>query len=754
MLIALAGCASVAERENLVYSANYAQVQKLVEAEIQQTGVANSAKLRPLCDAYAALKRYDRLFACCDRLEVNIQSGDRYGIDLEKTIADDPIFGSAPREMYARGALVPWNISTWPFLLRSQAYLELGQYTKAIEEAKKAYIMVPVTNMEKTTQMRVFNVMGLAYALSGDRKKAFEIATRLDKIELPNPYLKIDKNVALARIYLGLHDFPRALQAVQREGKAAFTFQELPKLFMLNKCLFETGKVEEAKRGYDDLLEFPQTQDNGEIHWMVLFDRGRIAEQEDNVKSADMFYRQAVDIIEQERASINTEANKIGFVGDKQNVYFRLINCLFTRGLYDLAFEYVERAKARALVDMLAAKKDFAIKGGNKPAVKELLANSGKMEAELRVQDESIDKANLRSIEIKNKGQLMEQSPELASLVSVHSFPVSTISAAIPGGETLIEYYYEGNKMFIFVLSHRGLKVVSANSEHLEDEIRELRKLLQDPGSKGYLDLSRRLYARLIKPIEGSLADRNLIIVPHGALHYIPFHVLGNEKGYLIEQYSIRVLPSGSVIKFLRPSKPAKQSGILVFGNPDLGDPRYDLKFAQNEAIAVANTAVNSKIFLRKQATETAFRTYSQSFNYIHFATHGSFDPNNPLNSAILLSKDAQNNGILTTDKLYSMNIDADLVTLSACETGLGKISNGDDVVGLTRGFLYAGSTAVVATLWKVDDQATSDLMSCFYANLKKLGKREALIQAQFQIKGKYPHPFYWAAFQIIGNDQ
>jgi CHAT domain-containing protein len=308
--------------------------------------------------------------------------------------------------------------------------------------------------------------------------------------------------------------------------------------------------------------------------------------------------------------------------------------------------------------------------------------------------------------------------------------------------------------MFIFVLSRRGLKAISASSEHLEGEIKELRKLLQEPGSEDYLELCRRLYTRLIKPIEGTLKDRNLIIVPHGALHYLPFNVLCNEKGYLIEHYSIRILPSASVIKFLRPSKPAKQAGILVFGNPDLGDPRYDLKFAQNEAIAVANTAVNSRIFLRKQATETAFRTYGQSFNYIHFATHGIFDHNDPLKSAILLSKDGENDGILTTDKLYSMSIDADLVTLSACETGLGKISNGDDVVGLIRGFLYAGSTAVVATLWKVDDQATSDLMSRLYANLNRLGKREALLQAQLQVKGKFPHPFYWAAFQIIGNDK
>jgi CHAT domain-containing protein len=98
------------------------------------------------------------------------------------------------------------------------------------------------------------------------------------------------------------------------------------------------------------------------------------------------------------------------------------------------------------------------------------------------------------------------------------------------------------------------------------------------------------------------------------------------------------------------------------------------------------------------------------------------------------------------------MNIDADLVTLSACETGLGKVANGDDVVGLTRGFLYAGSSSIVSSLWKVDDQATGVLMTGFYNALKNTGKREALRQAQLSARKTYPHPYYWASFQLTGS--
>jgi len=107
---------------------------------------------------------------------------------------------------------------------------------------------------------------------------------------------------------------------------------------------------------------------------------------------------------------------------------------------------------------------------------------------------------------------------------------------------------------------------------------------------------------------------------------------------------------------------------------------------------------------------------------------------------------------MLTVDKLYSTKLDADLVTLSACETGLGKIANGDDIVGLSRGFLYAGSSSIVASLWKVDDLATSDLMTRFYSTMKTKDKREALRSAQLDTMSKYPHPFYWASFQLTGN--
>jgi len=401
---------------------------------------------------------------------------------------------------------------------------------------------------------------------------------------------------------------------------------------------------------------------------------------------------------------------------------------------------------------MLAAKKDFAVRSSDELAIRDLLAENTANEAELSVQDLSLNKSELRSIVIKNRGKLREQSPELASLVSVTSLATAEIQSNIPGDEVLVEYYYAEKDMIAFILSAQGLKAIKLNSDNLADDIQQFRKLLDNPASSGYMESSHRLYARLIQPIESSLGHRNLIIVPHGSLHYLPFNVLHNGKGYLIDHYSIRVLPSASVIKYLTAKKSSQPANILVFGNPDLGDPRYDLVYAQNEAIAVAKTQPLSKVLLRKEATETAFKKYGGGFNYIHFATHGQFNADAPLSSALWLARDAESDGMLTVDKLYSTKLDADLVTLSACETGLGKIANGDDIVGLSRGFLYAGSSSIVASLWKVDDLATSDLMTRFYSTMKTKDKREALRSAQLDTMSKYPHPFYWASFQLTGN--
>ena len=716
MFLLFSGCAAMTPDQTRLH----------LEAEIGRSGDATEHQLSQLCEAYLHLRRYDRLFECCERLENNLRKEYR-GIGYSASV---------------------------PYVLRAQAYIDLGQFEKAIGEAKKGFDIASGEKNQIHIKIAALGLLGSAYALHEDRENAIKVINQLKSPQASTGFI-VQKviNIHLTNIYVALKEYQKAIDVIQQDS--GIIIPEIDKIyrsFQLNKCFLETGQTNKAKSGYDELLKIPQISDIGGIYWLILFDRGRIAEQEGNLREAVGFYRQAVDVIEQQRSTINTEADKIGFVGDKQSAYHRLISVLYRDGQYATAFEYVERSKSRALVDMLAAKKDFAVRSSDELAIRDLLAENTANEAELSVQDLSLNKSELRSIVIKNRGKLREQSPELASLVCVTSLATAEIQSNIPGDEVLVEYYYAEKDMIAFILSAQGLKAIKLNSDNLADDIQQFRKLLDNPASSGYMESSHRLYARLIQPIESSLGHRNLIIVPHGSLHYLPFNVLHNGKGYLIDHYSIRVLPSASVIKYLTAKKSSQPANILVFGNPDLGDPRYDLVYAQNEAIAVAKTQPLSKVLLRKKATETAFKKYGGGFNYIHFATHGQFNADAPLSSALWLARDTESDGMLTVDKLYSTKLDADLVTLSACETGLGKIANGDDIVGLSRGFLYAGSSSIVASLWKVDDLATSDLMTRFYSTMKTKDKREALRSAQLDTMSKYPHPFYWASFQLTGN--
>jgi CHAT domain-containing protein len=206
------------------------------------------------------------------------------------------------------------------------------------------------------------------------------------------------------------------------------------------------------------------------------------------------------------------------------------------------------------------------------------------------------------------------------------------------------------------------------------------------------------------------------------------------------------------VLKLLRPAQVTAGVQLLALGNPDLGDSKLDLQFAEGEARTVASLFPDSRLLVRKDASETNFRKAGSAFRRIHFATHGMFRADAPLSSGLFLAKDTDNDGVLTVGELYSTHLNADLVTLSACETGLGKIANGDDIVGLTRGFLYAGARSIVASLWSVDDRATAQLMESFYRNLAHMSKLEALRQAQINTRRAFPHPFFWAAFQLTGR--
>lgn len=774
-----AQAALIPERQKLFAAGRFAELEVLMEKEIGADPAPLSAKLLFQCGAYSKLKRYNKLFPCLEKLQANVRRGDTAMNDIAEMERDSPFLAGLARMGAAAaggkdgasqlaGTVVPFL-----HILYAEAWNEFRDYPRAAAAAREAMATVPRGwSIERGVHIMALTAQGLAEGFGGRREEAMKIAAELAAIDTSYPHtlLAADKMLGLARIYVSIGDFRRANAALKVDtgslfgslaigmadsiagmdaGESMFSYVEMPKEYLLYKTQFEIGEIPAAKAGFDKLLKDRRTRSNGEIYWLLLFDRGRIAAGEGDMATAVKLWREAVEIIEQQRSTINTEANKIGFAGDKQAVYGQLIGGLHATGQFAEAFEYLERSKSRALVDMLASKKDFAVATGDAEKIRELLAQAEKAEIASLAQ----------GAETRSRGQgggiapaLSAQAPELATLVTVGATPLAEIQAGLRPDETLVEYYYTADWLYAFVLDRDRLSVTRSEAGALEAEVRAWRSVLEDPAGTAHLPQAQALYRKLVTPILARLDRPRITFVAHGVLHYVPLAALHSGDDYLVDRFTIRLLPSASVMKYLRSGAANYPAGALILGNPDLDDKSLDLAFAQEEAVAIARMVPQSRAFLRKEASEETLRKYGQGFRYLHFATHGEFIADNPLSSALLLAKGEQGDGLLTVGKLYSMRFDTDLVTLSACETGLGKIANGDDVVGLTRGFLYAGAATIVASLWKVDDQATSDLMRAFYANLSRSGKLDALRQAQLELKARRPQPFFWAPFQLLGS--
>ena len=728
------------ELSSLAQQGKHHELIEALEPSIRGGEDVSSFQLMMLGGAYYEVGKYRQALATVERLEKRLQAGD------------SSAFGA--------------DLSVYPAIIRAAVALDQGLLEEAIRQANiAAGNLKPNQPFYRSQLIMTGGTLGVAQALAGADSEARQQLERIRAVNLDTSNLGPEKYTAMARIQIALKDFPSALASISDPGAAlsptltAFydpTFQNLPRFFMRCKSLLETGRGSEAKLGYDELLKHPQINQYGTLYWVVLYDRARIAITENDLPAAIDLLQRAIEVIEQRRSSISTEAGRIGFVGDKQAVYGQLVSLLLRQGLDRQAFDVAERAKSRALVDLLASKSEFAIRDTDPGQVRRVLSEIDALDqATQQKQANPVgpDTPEIRSLAVARQ-QLAATWPRLASLVSVGITPIGQVATMLSAEESLVEYYYSGTDLHAFVLKNGKLLAVTLDKGRIETEIQALRNAIGLADSDKWQSHAERLYQHLWQPIDKILSGTSrIIIVPHGALHYLPFSVLRGADGkMLVERYGLSVLPSASVLQFLSPMPTDSTTSMLVLGNPDLGNPALDLKFAGEEATVVSHFYPDSRLLLRRDASETNLRKDGRRFRRLHIASHGSFQAEAPLDSGLHLAKDGENDGVLTVGELYGMDLDAELVTLSACETGLGKIASGDDVVGLGRGFLYAGARAIVSSLWSVDDKATGELMRAFYRNLVQHDKVEALRQAQLSTRAQFPHPFFWAAFQLTGR--
>ncbi|HYU08640.1 MAG TPA: CHAT domain-containing protein, partial [Gemmatimonadales bacterium] len=271
----------------------------------------------------------------------------------------------------------------------------------------------------------------------------------------------------------------------------------------------------------------------------------------------------------------------------------------------------------------------------------------------------------------------------------------------------------------------------------------------------------RRLHAALIAPVEetGLLAGKTrLILVPHAELQYLPFAALMDTAGrFLVQRYELAMTPSASVWIALgdRPAGPPG-AGVLAFAPRPATLPGSSQEVATIRRLA----GTDAQVLTGSAATESAFRRLASTHRVLHLATYGVLNKQNPLFSFVQLARDGAEDGRLEVHEVFGLNLAAELVVLSACQTGLGSgaladVPAGDDWVGLTRAFLHAGARRVMATLWPVDDWATAALMERFYgAGDVAADPGRALAEAQRALIAApaTANPFYWAGFVTVGG--
>ncbi|BDI21046.1 hypothetical protein ANSO36C_68480 (plasmid) [Nostoc cf. commune SO-36] len=485
------------------------------------------------------------------------------------------------------------------------------------------------------------------------------------------------------------------------------------------------------------------------------------------------YLKQCIDLVESVQADIQVEQLKAGFSSNQQDNYVSLIHLLWNTENPEIlkeAFSYVERARARAFLDQLANGK-LNLKGVSSS----LLQQEQQLKIEMRGQRNQLTKLQQQVAENFNQSKVNEVKvkllelekkytdiltqikldPKAASLVSVKIPALPEIQKLLDKDTTLVEYFITRGRTFVFIITSDSFQAIPINKtyDELYSAVSGFRKFSNIDSSEPPETL-KKLYEWLIIPVQPYLKTKKLIIVPHNTLHYLPFAALSDGNHYLGENYIISTLPTSSALAYLPKKHHSQLNTLLALGNPSISESLSPLDKAEEEVESIGNIYNSTSVFILNDATETRLRVESSTANIIHIAAHGEYNSANPLFSTIYLASDDQNDGLLQVQEIYDLDLTAtNLVVLSACNTSVGRLSKGDEVVGLTRAFLYAGAPSVISTLWSVDDTVTGEFMQRFYTHLHLgIEKAEALQKAQNDIRKDYPNPYFWAAFVLTGD--
>jgi CHAT domain-containing protein len=488
---------------------------------------------------------------------------------------------------------------------------------------------------------------------------------------------------------------------------------------------------------------------------------GRVYRGMGKLPEAEEALRKAVAGIEDLRSLLGSEELRETFFEDKAETYEYLVLTLLERGKVTEAFDVSERARARAFLDFLGNRVTLS-RGRSESLIAEERALRERISA-LKAQPAD-SPASRRELELAREAyqaflqRVRQTDREQASLMTVEPLTLSQVQALLPEGSLLLEYFVTAQGgTILWTVDRESASAVTLRMgrQVIAQRVQAFRELIATRDRVADTQrMAQALFDQFARPGLRGRTPKELLLVPHDALHYLPFQALmPTPDRYLIQEAPLYYYSSASLMQFTRAKAQGGSPTPFALGNPDLQNPTLNLRYAEREVRGVADLFPGTVLLTRDEATKAKSRDHSPRHRLLHFATHAELDEADPLGSALLFAPDGKDDGRLEVQEIFGLNLQASLVVLSACETALGKLTRGDELTGLTRAFIYAGTPSIITTLWKVNDRSSYELMREFYLNLKAgRDKAEALRQAQLATLQKYPHPYYWAAYQLTGE--
>jgi CHAT domain-containing protein len=615
--------------------------------------------------------------------------------------------------------------------------------------------------------------------------------------------------IALVRFSSAVSYFSKVMPSGLEEARARFGIGQ--SRFALGEFAFAKKELGRARKTYFE--KAPDSLDNAE----VLHALAKTEDQLGETNAARDDYCHASEILDRASTRVGGHIAKSQFREQYSEVFQDCMKARLQEGDVIGAFNALERSRAYALRTALEQRQLNFEGRAPKSILDALHTNSLNYEeafqqlSQANAAGSAVPEAALSDIRKTRAGlesDLMRVAPAVAGLL----FPVvpggDSLIAAMPAGTTALTFAVGDKETILFVATDQGIRVVRlrVTRDQLTKDISGFRELIEQRDVAKFKPLiagAEALYALLIEPAASELkGTKRLIVSPEGPLSDLPFAALLDRKThrYLIEDFSIGIIDSWSVQKSLSertgslhrllaiadPTLPLFASTNSSMDSSTLQDLRSleQLPSARNEVDAIARlNFAEAETLVGDEATESRVEHDALSSGVIHFATHTLFNTQRPLESAIVLRVDAaaasaEDDGLLHVWEIFErFNLEGDLVVLSSCETARGKELRGEGLVGFTRAFQFAGARSVVASLWKVQDASTADLMEKFYsARAESRSDIEALrVAIVSQIRGDntrpqtvergvgglarpaamkavHAHPYYWAAFQFYGD--